>query len=208
MYNDYLKESAISDLEKSIKYNKIQAQKSITDIGANKVWKYTVRKVKNRTLKTELNLWAKVVSNIGKIESKRTQKWRKIAKQQMQKCKDVIPCWIMPLQQLADIITPQQEMYDHIIVDEASQLGIDAMLLLYLTKKIIIVGDDQQIAPEYISVNEEEVQNAINRYLQDIPHKEYYGTTGSFFDHAGAYFDKITLREHFCCIPEIIEFSN
>jgi hypothetical protein len=46
----------------------------------------------------------------------------------MQKCKDVIPCWIMPLQQLADTITPQQEMYDYIIVDEASQLGIDAML--------------------------------------------------------------------------------
>jgi hypothetical protein len=50
----------------------------------------------------------------------------------MQKCKDVIPCWIMPLQQLADTITPQQEMYDYIIVDEASQLGIDAMLLLLL----------------------------------------------------------------------------
>jgi hypothetical protein len=34
----------------------------------------------------------------------------------------------------------QQEMYDYIIVDEASQLGIDAMLLLYLTKKIIFNG--------------------------------------------------------------------
>ncbi|MBW5290691.1 MAG: DNA helicase [Candidatus Ruthia sp. Asou_11_S2] len=202
------KESTISDLEKSIKHNKIQAQKIITDIGADKAWEYTASKLKNRTLKTELNLWVKAVSNIGKTESKRTQKWRKIAKQQMQKCKDVIPCWIMPLQQLADTITPQQEMYDYIIVDEASQLGIDAMLLLYLTKKIIIVGDNQQTAPEYIGVKEEEVQNAIDRYLQDIPHKGYYGTTGSFFDHADAYFDKITLREHFRYMPEIIEFSN
>jgi hypothetical protein len=50
-------------------------------------------------------------------------------------------------------------MYDYIIVDEASQLGIDAMLLLYLTKKIIIVGDDQQTAPEYIGVTDEELQN-------------------------------------------------
>jgi superfamily I DNA and/or RNA helicase len=99
-------------------------------------------------------------------------------------------------------------MYDYIIVDEASQLGIDAMLLLYLTKKIIIVGDDQQTAPEYIGVTDEEVQNAISKYLQDIPHKEFYDTTVSFFDHASAYFDKITLREHFRCMPEIIEFSN
>jgi hypothetical protein len=36
----------------------------------------------------------------------------------------------MPLQQLADTITPQQDMYDYIIVDEASQLGIDALVSL------------------------------------------------------------------------------
>jgi hypothetical protein len=37
-------------------------------------------------------------------------------------------------------------------------------------------------APDYIGVTDEEVQNAINRHLQGIPHKEFYGTTGSFFD--------------------------
>jgi hypothetical protein len=41
------------------------------------------------------------------------------------------------------------------------------MLLLYLTKKIIIVGDDQQTSPEYIGVTDEEVQNAISKYLQE-----------------------------------------
>ncbi len=199
---------AISVLEESIKDNKAKAQKLITDIGADKAWKYTVDKLQDRSLKTELNLWAKAVSNISKTESKRTQKWRKIAKQKMQECKDVIPCWIMPLQQLADTITPQQEMYDYIIVDEASQLGVDAMLLLYLTKKIIIVGDDQQTAPEYIGVNEQEVDNAIDKYLEDIPNRKFYGVDGSFFDRAKVYFDKITLREHFRCMPEIIEFSN
>jgi hypothetical protein len=128
---------AISVLAENIKDNKAKAQELITNIGANKAWKYTVDKLQDRSLKTELNLWAQAVSKISKTESKRTQKWRKFAKQKMQKCKDVIPCWIMPLQQLADTITPQQEMYDYIIVDEASQLGVDAMLLLYLTKKML-----------------------------------------------------------------------
>ncbi|CAB5507901.1 hypothetical protein AZO1586I_2176 [Bathymodiolus thermophilus thioautotrophic gill symbiont] len=199
---------AISVLAENIKDNKAKAQELITNIGANKAWKYTVDKLQDRSLKTELNLWAQAVSKISKTESKRTQKWRKFAKQKMQKCKDVIPCWIMPLQQLADTITPQQEMYDYIIVDEASQLGVDAMLLLYLTKKIIIVGDDQQTAPEYIGVNEQEVDNAIDKYLEDIPNRKFYGVDGSFFDHAKIYFNKITLREHFRCMPEIIEFSN
>jgi superfamily I DNA and/or RNA helicase len=83
------------------------------------------------------------------------------------------------------------------------------MLLLYLTKKIIIVGDDQQTAPEYIGVKDNEVQNFIDKYLQGIPHKEFYGRESSFFDHASRNnFNKITLRDHFRCMPEIIEFSN
>ncbi|CAC9490929.1 hypothetical protein [uncultured Gammaproteobacteria bacterium] len=102
---------AISVLAENIKDNKAKAQELITNIGANKAWKYTVDKLQDRSLKTELNLWAQAVSKISKTESKRTQKWRKFAKQKMQKCKDVIPCWIMPLQQLADTITPQQDMY-------------------------------------------------------------------------------------------------
>ena len=203
-----LPRKSTDDLEKNIKLDKNKAQNLITEIGANKAWQHTISKLQNRPLKIELNRWAQAVSNIGRTESKRTQKWRKIAKKQMQKCKDVIPCWIMPLQQLVDTVTLQQGMYDYIIVDEASQLGIDAMLLLYLAKKIVIVGDDQQTAPEYIGVNQQEVDNAINQYLQNIPHQEFYGTTGSFFDHTKVYFDKITLREHFRCMPEIIEFSN
>jgi hypothetical protein len=95
---------AISVLAENIKDNKAKAQELITNIGANKAWKYTVDKLQDRSLKTELNLWAQAVSKISKTESKRTQKWRKFAKQKMQKCKDVIPCWIMSLQQLADLI--------------------------------------------------------------------------------------------------------
>jgi hypothetical protein len=40
-------------------------QKLITDIGADKAWEYTARKLKDKTLKTELNLWAQAVSNIA-----------------------------------------------------------------------------------------------------------------------------------------------
>jgi len=45
---------------------------------------------------------------------------------------------------------------------------------------------------------------------QEIPYADFYGTKHSFFDHcdrlcAGK---RIVLREHFRCMPEIIEFSN
>ncbi|MDP2193774.1 MAG: AAA domain-containing protein, partial [Alphaproteobacteria bacterium] len=42
-----------------------------------------------------------------------------------------------------------------------------------------------------------------------IPFKNFYGTEYSFFDHAKRFCEGITvLREHFRCMPEIIEFSN
>ncbi len=71
----------------------------------------------------------------------------------MQQCKDSIPCWIMPLYKVAETIQPEQEMYDYVIIDEASQLGPDALFLFYISKKVIIVGDDKQTSPEYIGVN-------------------------------------------------------
>jgi very-short-patch-repair endonuclease len=49
----------------------------------------------------------------------------------------------------------------------------------------------------------------IKRHLKNIPFSDYYGTEFSFFDHAKIFCDGVTvLREHFRCMPEIIEFSN
>jgi methylaspartate ammonia-lyase len=60
-----------------------------------------------------------------------------------------------------------------------------SVLPILLTACAQSVGDDQQTAPEYIGVTDEEVQNAISKYLQDIPHKEFYGTTGSILNDFG-----------------------
>jgi hypothetical protein len=49
----------------------------------------------------------------------------------------------------------------------------------------------------------------IKRHLKDIPFANYYGTAFSFFDHAKMFCNGMTvLREHFRCMPEIIEFCN
>lgn len=207
-YVNQLPQENTSTLKWKIKQNQEREKQLITKIGANKAWQGVVNNTDGH-LKTELKFWQDAIRKISNTNSKRTQKYRKIAKQKMAICKDVIPCWIMPLQQLVSTITPQQGMYDYIIIDEASQLNIDAMLLLYLAKKIIIVGDKEQIAPENIGTNESQVESAINEHLEDIPNKDFYNTQHSFFDLTKNYFHtNITLREHFRCMPEIIEFSN
>lgn len=131
------------------------------------------------------------------------------AKEKLREISSDIPCWIMPLYRLADTLTPTPELFDVVIIDEASQLGPEASFLQYITKKIIVVGDDQQTAPEEVGVEEDMVQGLIRAYLGDIRDRQYYGTNYTFFDHAAANAGRrITLREHFRCMPEIIGFSN
>lgn len=187
-------------------------ERSLTaKLAAKKAWYKVVEGLQqNRSLRQHLDAWVMAVKKIGKTgKGKRAMKFRKIAQQEMEHCKDSVPCWIMPLYKVAETIQPEQEMYDYVIIDEASQLGPDAIFLLYISKNIIIVGDDKQTSPEYVGVDSNTMTPHIKRHLNGIPFSDYYGTEFSFFDHAKFFCNGVTvLREHFRCMPEIIEFSN
>lgn len=183
----------------------------ISQIASKKAWLSVLEGLsKNALLRQHLQAWVQAVKKIGKTGTgKRALKFRKEAQHQMEKCKDSVPCWIMPLYKVAETISPEQGMYDYVIIDEASQLGADAIFLLYISKNIIIVGDDKQTSPEYVGVDANTMTPHINRHLQNIPFANYYGTEFSFFDHAKRFCNGMTvLREHFRCMPEIIEFCN
>lgn len=127
----------------------------------------------------------------------------------MEKCKDSVPCWIMPLYKVAETIIPEQGMYDYVIIDEASQLGADASFLHYIGKKIIIVGDDKQTSPEYVGVDQNVMLPFIKKHLSNISIGPFLDIKYSFFDQAKILCNGMTvLREHFRCMPEIIEFCN
>jgi transcription elongation GreA/GreB family factor/very-short-patch-repair endonuclease len=189
-----------------------QKERKLTaKLASKKAWNKVIEGLQqNRSLRQHLDAWVMAIKKIGKTgKGKRAMKFRKIAQQEMEHCKDSVPCWIMPLYKVAETIKPEQEMYDYVIIDEASQLGPDAIFLLYISKNIIIVGDDKQTSPEYVGVDSNTMTPHIKRHLQGIPFSDYYGTEFSFFDHAKFFCDGVTvLREHFRCMPEIIEFSN
>lgn len=187
-------------------------EKELTaELASKKAWVHVVERLRDDIyLRRNLNAWVLAVSKIGKTgRGKRALKFRKEAQALMEKCKSSVPCWVMPLYKIAETIKPEYQMYDYVIIDEASQLGPDAIFLLYIAKRIIIVGDDKQTSPEYVGIKSDAMKPHIERHLKDIPFKQLYGTEFSFFDHAKLFCDgMIVLREHFRCMPEIIEFSN
>lgn len=199
------------ELSEKIKSYDSREEKLIAKIASKKSWIYVLVNLKqNRSLRQHLEAWVQAVKKIGKTgKGKRALKFRKIAQEEMEYCKTSVPCWIMPLYKVTETIQPEKGIYDYAIIDEASQLGPDAIFLLYISKNIIIVGDDKQTSPEYVGVDANAMTPFINRHLQGIPFKNFYGTEYSFFDHAKRFCEGITvLREHFRCMPEIIEFSN
>lgn len=153
--------------------------------------------------------WSHTIQKIGKGTGKRAEKYRREAEGYMNNCRGAIPAWVMPLYRVAESIVPEPGIFDVVIVDEASQCGPESLFLLYIAKKCIVVGDDQQISPEGVGIERKDVDLLIDRFLRDIPLKDTYGLESSLFTHAAIrYGARIVLQEHFRCVPEIIGFSN
>ncbi|MCH7878714.1 MAG: DNA helicase, partial [candidate division Zixibacteria bacterium] len=96
-----------------------------------------------------------------------------------------------------------------VIIDEASQSGPEAIILNYIAKKVVVVGDDKQIRPSNIGIDHDEAEHFRKQYLSGIEHSESFGLTSSYFSQAELRFPNyIRLKEHFRCMPEIIRFSN
>ena len=99
-----------------------KAKMLIANIASKKALCFVIEDLQyNRSLRQHLNAWVMAVKKIGITgRGKRAMKFRKIAQLEMEHCKDSVPCWIMPLYKVAETINPEQEMYDYIIIDEAS----------------------------------------------------------------------------------------
>ena len=183
-------------------------REALQNIAAAKAWGHCFARMTEHE-RQHLVAWSKATKRIGKGTGKYAAVHRRAARQHMEECRSAIPAWIMPLYRVAETIRPGKDVFDVIIIDEASQSGAEALLLPYLAKQVVVVGDDKQISPESVGINREDVGQLRRRHIADLPHSDRYGVDDSFFDLADIiYPGRIRLREHFRCLPEIIQFSN
>jgi hypothetical protein len=183
-------------------------QSALVKLAAEKAWFHCMARM-SPAEETYLKAWVQAIKNIGAGTGKRATRFRKVARQTLDRCRSAIPAWIMPIHRVAETITPGEDRFDVVIVDEASQSGAEALFLHYIAKRIIIVGDDRQIAPYNVGINRDDVELLRSRHIPDLPLTDYFDLDHSFFDQAYLRFgNRIRLCEHFRCMPEIIQFSN
>ena len=74
----------------------------------------------------------------------------------------------------------------------------------------MIVGDQKQVSPSAIGMAEEKIKELINRFLENQPFGSEMTPEKSIYDLASVIFagNSVKLKEHFRCVPAIIEFSN
>ncbi|HEV8606820.1 MAG TPA: AAA domain-containing protein [Tepidisphaeraceae bacterium] len=183
-------------------------QAAMVKLAAEKAWHHCMARM-TPAEETYLKAWVQAIKNIGAGTGKRAKRFRKVARQTLDRCRSAIPAWIMPIHRVAETIIPGEDRFDVVIVDEASQSGPEALFLHYIAKKIIIVGDDKQIAPYNVGINRDDVELLRSRHISHLPLADYFDLEHSFFDQAYLRFgNRIRLCEHFRCMPEIIQFSN
>ena len=195
-------------IQRALETSASKERDALRNLAASRAWQVCMNNLREKE-RMALIAWSQAVERIRSGTGKYAETHRETARQKLDECRRAIPAWIMPLYQVVQTTRPRTHQFDVVIIDEASQSGPEALLLNYIADKLIVVGDDKQITPMHVGVDRSAVEFLRRKYLKDIPHQEALDLEGSLFSQAELRFpDRIRLREHFRCMPEIIQFSN
>ncbi|GAA0615025.1 AAA domain-containing protein [Virgibacillus siamensis] len=207
---DETKDVNVARLKDKLEDEHQEQRKLIYDVVSASTWKSQLERVTQRE-KRALSSWKTYIKRFGKGSGKSAQTNLKGARDSMKIAQGAIPVWIMPINQVLENFPVMNDKFDVIIFDESSQCDLFSANVLLRGKKMIVVGDEEQISPQAIGTKFEAVNELVRRYLADVPNANLFDGNISLYEIAEQTFPKegkLMLREHFRCVPEIIQFSN
>lgn len=198
-------------LENELEAATAREMRLTAELAAEQAWQAALSRM-NAKQTTALRAYQDHIGKLGKGTGRYAGKYQSLAREAMAHARDAVPAWIMPLQQVLETIPPNRDSFDVVIVDEASQASIEALFLLWLAPRVIVVGDDKQCAPSTVSHGElAPIFAKLSTYLPDLPAylRDAFTPKSSLFDLLSTRFGSVLrLKEHFRCMPEIIDFSS
>jgi very-short-patch-repair endonuclease len=173
-----------------------------------RAWAFQARRT-SLTQRQALIGWLDTIRKIGKGTGIRAPRLRAEAAHKMAECRGAVPVWVMPLSRVVENFDPRTSRFDVVVIDEASQSDVMALVALYLGASVVVMGDHEQVSPSAVGQEIAVVQNLIDQFLQGIPNAHLYDGQTSVYDLARQSFGgTIRLVEHFRCVNDIIQFSN
>jgi very-short-patch-repair endonuclease/Cdc6-like AAA superfamily ATPase len=162
------------------------------------------------SVRQALQAYLNAVQSMGAGTGVRAIRHRKTAREAMVRAYQAVPCWVLPQWRVSETIPPEVGLFDLVVIDEASQSDIWALPALLRGKKLLVVGDHKQVSPSAVGTAEEKIKELSTRFLSNQPHGAQMTPDKSIYDLARVVFagNSVMLKEHFRCVPAIIEFSN
>lgn len=147
---------------------------------------------------------------------------QRFPRDEFQKLKEAFPCILAGIRDYAEYIPLEQEMFDLVIIDEASQVSVaQAFPALLRAKKVLILGDKKQFSNikaaqargdtnrEYLNNLEQSFKRNVSTETTKLVRLGKFNIKTSileFFEFISNY--NTQLRKHFRGYKEIISYSN
>ena len=208
----------LDSIEARVELRDLARQRHDAEAGLSRLYASVVSRSAWRS--TKMNATPKVLSaletyrtairRIGAGTGTNAIRHRRDAQMAMHDAQDAVPCWVMSHAKVSETLPATLGSFDLVIVDEASQSDLWALPAVLRGKKILVVGDDRQVSPDGGFISALRIQELKDRFLADQPHAAVLTPEKSLYDIASTVFaaQKVMLREHFRCVPTIIEYSN
>ncbi len=164
------------------------------------------------SIRAALQAYLIAIQKIGKGTGKRAVRYRQDARMAASQANPAVPCWIMPHYRVSESLPAELGCFHLVVIDEASQSDLTALPSLLRAKKVLIVGDDKQVSPEGVGLEEEKIRSLMSRFLgnQVETYRPQMSPERSIYDLYKVVFAKsaVMLKEHFRCVGPIIEYSK
>ncbi|HEY7273993.1 MAG TPA: AAA domain-containing protein [Actinoplanes sp.] len=192
-------------LARRVEHGRERIRRLTGELVVASAWLEVARSLDDRR-RAALADWTTALRKIGKGTGRSAAAWQQHAQHAMESAVEAVPVWVMSVDRAIEQFAGGAH-FDVVIVDEASQADLFALPVLALAERAVVVGDDQQIGPQLGFVGP--VTGLIHSHLRGVPSAEHFDPESSLYDHAVRRSpERILLREHFRCVPQIIEFSS
>ncbi len=161
-------------------------------------------------IEAALARFASAIANLGAGTGRSAVRQRRVIRDATLDAAGAVPCWILPEWRVSEQLPAELGLFDLVIVDEASQSDITSLPALLRGKKVLIVGDDKQVSPTHVGLDERTIVQLRTTYLRNLPFADQMDPAVSLYELGGMLFPgkAILLREHFRCVEPIIRFSS
>jgi len=200
----------IDELQNELKEVKEELRESSKNNLANQINKNINEALKERRMKLLVNNLKEILrkKKVTKIEEIKNQP-------DFPRILEIFKIWIIKIEDVFRIFPFRPAFFDYVIIDEASQLlPVYIPPLAYISKKLVVIGDDKQLrSPELLFFNENEGDILFSLYGLNEGRIDYRAfkitrNSSSLGLIRTLFSNFIQLKEHFRCLPEIIKFSN